>query len=274
MKKGSAAKPAQSTAATATKKKVATLRGAQKSRHRGADPKADVKAETALRRILPRSLLSDCDYPEGFDSDGKRLLATTPKKELTLYEQAPSLGGRTFVVCSDKVERAYWKAIYRIKGTLLGDWGVESRERVRWAQAINHLLRFTRRKDGRGSLQLAERFRDTVGKKLVQCLKSKNPSACANIIATMMQDAVLANLRAEDLVRDRRLKTKMHPVAVLIIEAESYFCYHRKTPRKSVLREKLDQIGCGISRPGKKSKDYAGKWRERFCAAGLQGLPE
>jgi len=241
----------------------------------------DNKPGLASRPVpLPRSLLADAGFPEGFDEEGKQLLATTKKKEFTLYSLAPSIGGGTLVVRSTKVEVAYWKAIFRIKGSVSDVWaGKEVKQRVAWAKAVSNLVRFTQRQYEGGQVPLARSIGETFGREILKGLRSaksgkSTPEDIANRITSMFGDAVLAQLRAAGTLRDRRLKTVVHPIVVLISEAEGYFAYRRETPTKSYLRRRMDQIGCGFIRDGKKSKSYAADWQERFKAAALETLPE
>lgn len=218
-----------------------------------------------MKMPLPRSLLT-VEYPQGFGEDGRRLLAKCPEFQLyELYEE----GGPTELVTRPAIERALWRAIFRIKGPHTGPWSEETNRRIDWAIAFKKMMRYQERGFTGSDVPLAQALAKAMAPEISKVLSSKEARGEADKVATMFRDAILALAREAGAIRDYRAKLKISTEALLIWEAQGTFMHTRKRPRKSYLRERLMALGL---RPPKKKE--AADWREWFARAGLDKLPE
>ncbi len=222
----------------------------------------------AIKKPLPQtaSLLSGIKYPPGFDKNGRRVLAKCPEFRLVeLYK----VGGETVLETAPDIERAYWRSIFRIKGPHTGPWSDETNRRIEWAIALKKMMRFKERGYTGSDVPLARALSENLGPAIENALSSQDVKAAANKVASMFRDAVLAQAREANMLKDYRAKCRVPAVAVLIWEAQGSFQYYRKRPKKSYLRERLEMIGYGI-----KGKDSSADWRDRFERASLDRLPD
>ena len=213
----------------------------------------------------PKSLLM-VEYPPGFDSGGRRVLAECPEfRVVELYK----VGGETELETAPEIERAYWRAIFRIKGSHVGPWSDETNRRIDWAIALKKMMRFKERGYTGSDVPLARALSETLGPAIKNVLESQDIEGGADGVSKMFRDAVLALAREDGKIKDGRAKLSIPSVAILIIEAQGIFQHLHARPTKSFLRERLEMIGYGI-----KGKDASARWRERFEQACLDKLPE
>jgi hypothetical protein len=206
---------------------------------------------------LTGSLLGN--WPPGFEDGGRRLLAECP--EFKLFELY-CIGGRQIVESSTTIEEAEMGVLMRIKEVSRGEWGKRALKRILAARAISRLIEYKK---------VTSLMSDFLVPELEKAYSLKNPEAlkkAARNIGTMVEDAVLANLRRDGLIPDGRA-THLPAPAVMIWVAQSQFVDTKKRPTKSYVKRRMEEIGYTIN-----GKDSAARWRERFMKAALDELPE
>jgi hypothetical protein len=221
------------------------------------------------------------NLPEGFDSNGRHLLAECP--EFQLFELG-KVGGDIIVERSPAVETAYWKCLFRI---IDRDDQTAPEERMAMAYAVASLFQFTKSgngfasptygetkpllsaMEGRGGNALACRFAHTLGRRLVAMAESKDVKSSIDDCAAFFKSALSAFAVSQDLIPDGRAKSKVRAPIALISTAESIFSCHRRQPSKSEIRASCELYGMKF-----KGKDQRGAWEDAFTKAGLGNLPD
>ncbi len=131
------------------------------------------------------------------------------------------------------------------------------------------MMQFKKRGYTGSDVPLAKALSETLGPAIEKALSSQDVNAEVAKVARMFRDAVLAQAREANMLKDQRAKKHAVPVvAVLIWEAQGSFQHYRKRPKKSYLQERLEMIGYGI-----KKKASSADWRDLFEQASLDRLP-
>ncbi|RYZ68645.1 MAG: hypothetical protein EOP09_09235 [Proteobacteria bacterium] len=226
-----------------------------------------------------RGYLSPTPPEPGFET-GRRLLAECP--EFTLYE-LHRRGGRKEIVRSEAVERAYWKATFRISDREVGSLGSED-QRIEWAAAVlklaeysnYHPLESLRRISGfasplEGAVDAASALASTIG----QNLKSLHEIDDIDKIHEVLEDcsarfkgAIRAYAASTWMLPDKRAKTRSSREEALITHAEMIFLHSHTRPTKSEIRKIVESLGISFS-----GKNAEAHWADSFNKAALGDLP-